>query len=58
MYSFVTDVFEILKKMYPLKNVRGKVNGLLLLMDKFDFELTLHLMKNILDISKELSEAM
>lgn len=58
MYSSVTGVFEMLKEDVSGKDARGGENGRLLLMDNFDFTLTLHLMKNFLGISNELSQAL
>jgi len=39
-------------------NRKGRSNSLLILMNTFDFALTLHLMKKVLDISNELSQAL
>lgn len=55
MYNYVTGVFEMLKVVVSAKDARGKANDILLLMDNFDFALTLHLMKNVLGISNEFS---
>jgi hypothetical protein len=37
---------------------RAEANGLLLLFEEFDFAFTLHLMKNVLGVSNELSQAL
>ncbi|CAI8612368.1 unnamed protein product [Vicia faba] len=58
MYSSVTGVLEMLKEEVSAQDARAKANGLLFLMDKFDFALTLHFMKNVLDISNELSQSL
>lgn len=55
MYNYVIGVFEILKVDVSAKDARGKANDILLLIDNFDFALTLHLMKNVLGISNEFS---
>ncbi|XP_058733557.1 uncharacterized protein LOC131605187 [Vicia villosa] len=58
MYSSVTSVLETLRDDVSAKDARGEANGLLLLMDNFNFALTLHLMKNVLGTSNELSQAL
>jgi hypothetical protein len=54
----VTDVLEILKGNESIEDTRAVANGLSILMTSYDFALTLHLMKNVLDISNELSQAL
>jgi hypothetical protein len=51
----VTDVLEILRGNESVEDTRVDANGLSILMTSYDFALTLHLMKNVLDISNELS---
>lgn len=58
MYNSVTGVLEMLKEEVSVKDARGEANGLILLMDNFSFALVLHLMKNDLDISNELLDAL
>ncbi|XP_058783530.1 uncharacterized protein LOC131658224 [Vicia villosa] len=58
MYSSTTSVLETLKDDVSAKYARGEANDLLLLMDNFNFALTLHLMKNVLGISNEFSQAL
>jgi len=40
----------MLKEEVSVKDARGKADGLVFLMDGFSFALTLHLMKNVLNI--------
>jgi hypothetical protein len=54
----VTDVLEILKGNESVEDTRAVAKGLSILMTSYDFALTLHLMKNVLDISNELSQAL
>jgi len=56
MHSDITDVLEIVKEDALNADQRAEANGLLLLFEEFDFAFTLHLMKNILGISYELSQ--
>lgn len=58
MYNSVTGVLEMLKEEVSVKDARGEANGLILLMDNFSFALMLLLMKNDLDISNELLDAL
>ncbi|XP_058777614.1 uncharacterized protein LOC131651908 [Vicia villosa] len=58
MYSAITDVLEIMKENGLNVDQRAEANGLLLLFEEFDFAFTLHLMKNVLAISNELSQAL
>jgi hypothetical protein len=51
----VTDVLEILRGNESVEDTIVDANGLSILMTSYDFALTLHLMKNVLDISNELS---
>lgn len=48
----------MLKEEVSVKDARGKADGLVFLMDGFSFALTLHLMKNVLNIWNELLEAL
>jgi hypothetical protein len=41
-----------------LREQKVEANGLILLMNTFDFALTLHLMKKVLGISNELSQTL
>ncbi|KAH1226016.1 Zinc finger MYM-type protein 1 [Glycine max] len=50
--------FSGLKKDGSNADQRAKANGLLHLLEDFDFAFTLHLMKNVLGISNELSQAL
>ena len=58
MYSSIIDVLEIIKEDGSNVDQRAKANGLLHLLEDFDFAFTLHLMKNVLGISNELSQAL
>ncbi|CAJ2647832.1 unnamed protein product [Trifolium pratense] len=59
MYDSVVDVLKFLRVDSTLKREqRAEANGLILLMNTFDFALTLHLIKNVLGISNELSQAL
>jgi hypothetical protein len=58
MYSAITDVLEIMKEDGLNADQRAEANGLLLLFEEFDFAFTLHLMKNVLGVSNELSQAL
>lgn len=58
MYSFVTNVLEMLKDDKPVNDGRGEANDLLILMNNFDFAPTLHLMKKVLGMLNELSQAL
>ncbi|XP_050906241.1 uncharacterized protein LOC127119919 isoform X2 [Lathyrus oleraceus] len=58
MYSAIIDVLEIMKEDGLNVDQRAEANGLLLLFEEFDFAFTLHLMKNVLAISNELSQAL
>ncbi|KAG4387320.1 hypothetical protein GLYMA_11G176303v4 [Glycine max] len=58
MYSSIIDVLEIIKEDGSNADQRAKANGLLHLLEDFDFAFTLHLMKNVLGISNELSQAL
>ncbi|XP_024634822.2 zinc finger MYM-type protein 1-like [Medicago truncatula] len=58
MYSSITDVLEMLRDDVSIKDGRGEAKSLLILMNTFDFALTLHLMKKILGFSNELSQAL
>jgi hypothetical protein len=59
MYSSVTSVLEILKEDESTEDkARSDANGLSILMGSYDFALTLHLMKIVLGISNELSQAL
>ncbi|KEH41750.1 transmembrane protein, putative [Medicago truncatula] len=58
MYSSVIDVLNMLKDDVTVKDGRGEENGLLLLMNNFDFAITLHLMKKVLGISNNLSQTL
>lgn len=55
MYSSTIDVFEIIKEGGSNANQRDEASGLLHFLEEFDFAFTLHLMKNVLSISNELS---
>ncbi|KAL5160757.1 Zinc finger MYM-type protein 1 [Glycine soja] len=52
------DVLEIIKEDGSNADQRAEANGLLHLLEDFDFAFTLHLMKNVLGISNELSQAL
>jgi len=59
MYNFVIDVLEILKgDSTLLREQKAEANGLILLMNTFDFALTLHLIKKFSCISNELSQTL
>ena len=58
MYSSIIDVLEIIKEDGSNADQRAEANGLLYLLEDFDFAFTLHLMKNVLGISNELSQAL
>ncbi|KAG5087926.1 hypothetical protein JHK86_000538 [Glycine max] len=58
MYSSIIDVLEIIKEDGSNADQRAEANGLLHLLEDFDFAFTLHLMKNVLGISNELSQAL
>ncbi|KAH1240684.1 Zinc finger MYM-type protein 1 [Glycine max] len=58
MYSSIVDVLEIIKEDGSNADQRAEANGLLHLLEDFDFAFTLHLMKNVLGISNELSQAL
>jgi hypothetical protein len=58
MYSSITGVLEMLIDDVSIKYGRGEAKGLLILMNNFDFALTLHLMKKVLGISNGLSQAL
>ncbi|KAG4108988.1 hypothetical protein GLYMA_U031215v4 [Glycine max] len=58
MYSSIIDVLEIIKEDGSNAHQRAEANGLLHLLKDFDFAFTLHLMKNVLGISNELSQAL
>ncbi|KAH1192999.1 Zinc finger MYM-type protein 1 [Glycine max] len=58
MYSSIIDVLEIIKEDESNADQKAEANGLLHLLEDFDFAFTLHLMKNVLGISNELSQAL
>ncbi|KRG99314.1 hypothetical protein GLYMA_18G136400v4, partial [Glycine max] len=58
MYSSIIDVLKIIKEDGSNVDQRAKANDLLHLLEDFDFAFTLHLMKNVLGISNELSQAL
>lgn len=47
MYSFVTYTLEMMKEDISYKYARGETNGLLFLIDDFDFAFSLYSMKNV-----------
>jgi len=58
VYSAIVDVLEIIKDDGSNVDQRVETNGLLHLIKDFDFAFILHLMKNVLGISNELSHAL
>ncbi|KAH1211146.1 Zinc finger MYM-type protein 1 [Glycine max] len=58
MYSSIIDALEIIKEDGSNADQRAEANGLLHLLEDFDFAFTLHLMENVLGISNELSQAL
>ena len=58
MYSSIIDVLEIIKEDGSNADQRAEANDLLHLLEDFDFAFKLHLMKNVLGISNELSQAL
>jgi hypothetical protein len=58
MFKSVTIVLQKLKDDVLAGDARAEAKGLLFRMDDFNFALTLHLMKNVLGISNELSQAL
>ncbi|KAL5129921.1 Zinc finger MYM-type protein 1 [Glycine soja] len=58
MYSSIIDVLEIIKENGSNADQRAEANGILHLLEDFNFAFTLHLMKNVLGILNELSQAL
>jgi hypothetical protein len=58
MFKSVANVLQKLKDDVLAGDARAEAKGILFRMDDLNFALTLHLMKNVLGISNELSQAL